>query len=335
MSESKRRVVFVVGSGRSGTSTMAGALQALGMHVPPPEVRADETNPKGFAESKWVVDLHHELLQRCHVQVSDARPSAWYETGKASASGITRARLTDWLGPQFKEAWVTELGEEPAVNELVIKDPRLAWFLGLWKSAALRTDAQPSYVTMLRHVTEVVGSKQRYYAPGQTGSAFSEVQRTAAWVNMMLHTERATREGARAFVRYDDLLTDWTVPLFRVGNTFGLRAVTEASANSMRKVHQFVDPDLHRAHHTWSDLAVPSRLQEIAEESWQALSGLAEPDGDTADRHDTLDQLREAYVELYDEAEGIASSTADAARREGPAVSEPAEPKGFKRLLGR
>ena len=51
----------------------------------------------------------------------------------------------------------------------MIKDPRLAWFLGLWKSAALRTDAQPSYVTMLRHVTEVVGSKQRYYAPGQTG----------------------------------------------------------------------------------------------------------------------------------------------------------------------
>ena len=78
------------------------------MHVPQPEVRADETNPKGFAESKWVVDLHHELLQRCQVQVSDARPSAWYETGKASASGITRARLTDWLGPQFKEARVTE-----------------------------------------------------------------------------------------------------------------------------------------------------------------------------------------------------------------------------------
>ena len=162
-------MVFVVGSGRSGTSTMAGALQALGMHVPQPEVRADETNPKGFAESKWVVDLHTELLQRCHVQVSDARPTAWYETGKASASGITRARLTEWLGPQFREA----VGEEPAINELVVKDPRLAWFLGLWKSAALRCDAQASYVTMLRHVTEVVGSKKRYYAPGQTGSARS------------------------------------------------------------------------------------------------------------------------------------------------------------------
>ena len=314
---SKRRVVFVVGSGRSGTSTMAGALQALGMHVPQPEVRADETNPKGFAESKWVVDLHHELLQRCHVQVSDARPSAWFETGKASTSGITRARLTDWLAPQFKEARIVDGVEEPAIDELVIKDPRLAWFLGLWKSAALRTDAQPSYVTMLRHVTEVVGSKQRYYAPGQTGSAFSEVQRTAAWVNMMLHTERATRDGKRAFVRYDEMLTDWTVPVFRLGQELDLEAVKAASANSIRAVHQFIDPDLKRVQTTWDDVEVPARLREIAEETWRGLSKLAEPGGDTPDVHALLDEVREAYVGFYDEAEAVAQSSVIAARREG------------------
>ena len=309
---SKRRVVFVVGSGRSGTSTMAGALQALGMHVPPPEVRADETNPKGFAESKWVVDLHHELLQRCHVQVSDARPSAWYETGKASASGITRVRLTEWLEPQFKEAWVSELGEEPATNELVIKDPRLAWFLGLWKSAALRTDAQPSYVTMLRHVTEVVGSKQRYYA-----TRFGEVDRTAAWVNMMLHTERATRGSARAFVRYEDLLKDWTIPLFGIGQQFDLFAVKRASANDIRRVHQFIDPDLRRVQLTWDDVDVPARLRDIAEESWQALNKLADEGGDRPDVHASLDEMRAAYAAFYEEAEAIASSSSLAARREG------------------
>jgi hypothetical protein len=315
---SKRRVVFVVGSGRSGTSTMAGALQALGMHVPQPEVRADETNPKGFAESKWVVDLHTELLQRSHVQVSDARPSAWYETGKASASGITRARLTDWLGPQFQEA----VGEEPAIDELVVKDPRLAWFLGLWKSAALRTDAQASYVTMLRHVTEVVGSKKHYYAPGPSaisrgGSAFSEVQRTAAWVNMMLHTERATRDGKRAFVRYDDLLTDWTIPVFRLGQELDLEAVKSASANSIRAVHQFIDPDLKRVRTTWDDVEVPARLREIAEETWRGLDKLAEPGGDTPDVHALLDEVRESYVACYDEAEAVAQSSVIAARREG------------------
>ena len=133
------------------------------MHVPQPEVRADETNPKGFAEThvggrpppRAAAALPRPGLRRA--------ADAWYETGKASASGITRARLTEWLGPHFREAG-SPIGEEPAIDELVIKDPRLAWFLGLWKSAALRTDAQASYVTMLRHVTEVVGSKQRYYS---------------------------------------------------------------------------------------------------------------------------------------------------------------------------
>jgi hypothetical protein len=348
---STRRVVFVVGSGRSGTSTMAGALQALGMHVPQPEVRADETNPKGFAESKWVVDLHTELLQRCNVQVSDARPAAWYETGKASASGITRARLTEWLGPQFTPARVLEGLEVPAVEELVVKDPRLAWFLGLWKSAALRCDAQASYVTMLRHVTEVVGSKQRYYAPGPSaisrgGSAFSEVQRTAAWVNMMLHTERATRGATRAFVRYDDLLTDWTIPVFRLGQALDLHRVQEASANDVRKVHQFIDPDLKRVQTTWDDVEVPGRLREIAEETWRALSKLAEPDGDTPDVHALLDEVRESYVAFYDEAEAVAQSSVLAARREGrqQALEErPAGPDAFtvrarrklRRTLGR
>ena len=59
---SSRRVVYVVGSGRSGTSTMSGTLQTLGLHVPQPEVAADATNPKGFGEPQWVVDLHTELL---------------------------------------------------------------------------------------------------------------------------------------------------------------------------------------------------------------------------------------------------------------------------------
>ena len=41
-----KRIVLVVGVGRSGTSLLAGALGQLGFHIPQPEVTADETNPK-------------------------------------------------------------------------------------------------------------------------------------------------------------------------------------------------------------------------------------------------------------------------------------------------
>jgi hypothetical protein len=134
---------------------------------------------------------------------------------------------------------------------------------------------------------------------------------------MMLHLERGTRGSARAFARYDDLLTDWTVPLFGIGSALDLRAVQEASANDVRKVHAFVDPAAKRARLTWDNVDVPPRLREIAEETWQALNKLADPGGDTPDVHELLDELRAAYAALYEEAEAIAQSSALAARREG------------------
>ncbi|MCB0895238.1 MAG: sulfotransferase family protein [Nocardioidaceae bacterium] len=321
-----RRVVFVVGSGRSGTSTMSGALQTLGMHVPQPEVVADETNPKGFGEPQWVVDFHDELLKRCNVQVSDARPSAWFAAGKLAAFEPLRGRLHEWLEQQFVEGG----------PELVVKDPRLAWFLGLWRSAALRCDAAPAYVTMLRPVTEVVGSKQKYYSGGRPGTAAGEVQRTAAWVNMMLHTERSTRGSARRFVRYHDMLADWTVPVFALGQAFDIDAVKSATANDVRRVHQFIDPTLRRVQLTWEDVEVPTRLREIAEETWQQLDRLADDGGDTPEVHERLDELRSAYSGLYEEAEAIAHSTALAARREGltqqPASAKPVARHGVDRV---
>ena len=71
------------------------------MHVPTPEVPADERGSRGLAESQWVVDLHTEVLERVNVATYDARPSAWFETGKWAANGMLRTRVVDWLGPQF------------------------------------------------------------------------------------------------------------------------------------------------------------------------------------------------------------------------------------------
>lgn len=313
-----RRIVFVVGSGRSGTSVMAGTLRTLGLHVPQPEVVADATNPKGFGEPQWVVDLHQELLQRSNVQVSDARPNAWLEAGRVSADHAVRERVSGWLAGQLSSA-----------DELVVKDPRASWFLGLWRAAADRNDATSSYVTMLRPVTEVVGSKNAYYDARQSG-----VTRTAAWINMMLHTERATRGEQRAFVRYADMLADWTVPVFRIGHDFDLHAVKTAMANDIREVHSFIDPTLRRVTLTWDDVAVPARLRDLADETWHALDGLAEEGGDDAAAHETCDQLRVAYADMYAEAEAFAHSTTLAARREGArsAAAAPAPARRVERV---
>lgn len=320
-----RKVLFVAGAGRSGTSTMAGLMQIMGLHVPQPEVVADETNPKGFGEPAWVVEHHDRLLKEAGVQVSDARPEAWFETGRVSTREPERIRTAEWLDGHF------------AVNpELVVKDPRLSWFLSLWRVAAVRTGATPVFATMLRPPAEVVGSKQNYYQ-NRLGSAHL----AASWLNMLLHTERATREsvvdGGRVFVRYADLLDDWTRVVMHAGERLGLEHVMHAKSEAIRNGHRFVDPSLRRMNQTLEDLALPPRLHELTAETWEELNKLAEPDGDTPAVHAALDQLREGYVELYEEAAAISRSSVVAAEQRvrkqlkggggsRPAPAAPADP---------
>jgi hypothetical protein len=322
-----RKVLLVAGAGRSGTSTMAGLVQLLGLHVPKPEVPADATNPRGFSEPQWVVDNHDRLLREAVVQVSDSRPEAWFETGRVATREPERIRVAEWLEGHLADH-----------TELVVKDPRLSWFLGLWRVAAIRTGATPVFATMLRPPSEVVGSKQAYYA-NRLGSAHL----AASWLNMLLHTERATREslggtvegGARAFVRYGDLLDDWTRTLMQTAEQLQLQHVLHADSEAIRDAHRFVDPGLRRMTQTLDDLALPARLHELVAETWQELNKLADPGGDVPEVHQALDQLREAYVDLYEESAAISRSSVVAARKElqGAAAPAPAPaPRGADRI---
>ena len=95
-----RKVLFVAGAGRSGTSTLAGIGRKLGMHVPLPEVPPDDSNPRGFSEPQWVVDVHDEWLargagagQRLAARARGSRPAASAAAsppGSGSASGSSR-----------------------------------------------------------------------------------------------------------------------------------------------------------------------------------------------------------------------------------------------------
>ncbi|MEA2215445.1 MAG: hypothetical protein QOK19_1006, partial [Solirubrobacteraceae bacterium] len=108
-----RRLVLVVGVGRSGTSLLTGILGQLGFHVPQPEVKADATNPRGFSEPRWAVDFHTRLLRARRVTVNDARPVAWEKTATAAEDAPVYGELSSWLGEQMREA-----------DAVVVKDPR-------------------------------------------------------------------------------------------------------------------------------------------------------------------------------------------------------------------
>lgn len=298
----RRRLVLVVGVGRSGTSLLGGILGALGFHLPQPEVEADDTNPRGFSEPRWVVDFHSRLLKARRMTVNDSRPGAWQKTFAAAEQAQLRAELREWLS-----------GELAQGEAVVVKDPRTVWFLPLWERCAADLGVPASYVTMLRHPAEVLRSAVKSYGTWQT-----EASRAAAWLNVALETERVTRDGRRAFIRYDDLVADWRREVERVGPLLDLPLVTDGIApERAQAVDAFVDPGLHRNRVRWEDLGVPKRLEELAERAWTELQPLADPDGDVAGTQSKLDATRSEFAALHDEAEAMVQSSITAARRAG------------------
>jgi hypothetical protein len=293
-----RRLILVVGVYRSGTSVVAGILGQLGFHLPQPEVKADETNPRGFGEPRWVVDFHQRLLRGRRVTVHDARPAAWEAIHAAGDEPAVRAELEGWLG-----------GELAQGDVVVVKDPRTLWFLPLWTSCAQALGAPTSFVTTLRHPAETLMSARKAYGDWQ-----SDASRAAAWLNLILETERETRGAPRAFVCYEDVIADWPRETRRIGDLLGLSVLATADHARFPQVDAFVDPALHRNRTRWDELSVPASLRDMAEDVWSVMQPLARPGGDDDDVRGKLDQARAAYGDLYREAEAIAQSSVTAAR---------------------
>jgi hypothetical protein len=173
--------------------------------------------------------------------------------------------------------------------------------------------AAPCFVTTLRHPLEVIMSKQTYY-----GGPWNPNNRVAGWLNTMLYTERATRGNRRAFVHYEDLLSDWMRALAQVCDALDLALLERADPTQMRAAARLVDPSLRRATATWSSLGVDDRLVELAEETWGTFDHAMRVDApDDASTRAEFDRLREGYVALYSFAESLAQSSVSAAQRDG------------------
>ena len=303
------RLVLVAGVGRSGTSLMTGILGQVGFHIPQPEIGADETNPRGFGEPEWVVNFHKRMMRRLRVTVFDARPRAWEVTDAAADDDALRSELRQWLKRELDQA-----------DAVVVKDPRVGWFLPLWTGCASDVGAPSSFICMMRHPAEILFSARKWYGDWQT-----DASRAAAWLNVMLETERGTRDMPRAFVRYDDLLADWERELRRAGDALGDPLLSGMDRSRFPAVDEFVDPSLRRSPRGWDGLDVPAPVRELVERVWGEFQPLADAGGDEERVRAALEVSHAEYNALYGEAEAISQSSVTAVkpRKKAAAAAPP------------
>jgi hypothetical protein len=290
------QLLLVAGAGRSGTSLVSGLAARLGFHIPLPEVTADESNPTGFGEPRWVVDFHAALLKQLNLGPEDSRPEAWDLARGAAGLPGPRQRLTQWLAAELRQS-----------DRLVVKDPRLTWFVGLWAEVAAELGADVSVLTMLRHPAESVSSRELAYGTGSSATS-----RTASWLNMMLGLEAAVRGMPRAVVAYEDLLSDWQAALGAAESSLGLALVTGRAPEQLASAGELVDASLRRAAADWSTLGLAPPVQDLAERAYAALSGLVSGHVDEG----PLDAVRTGYAGLYGWAADLTRSRVRAARVE-------------------
>ena len=297
-----KRILLVTGSGRSGTSSVAGTLKRLGLHVPQPEVPADEKNPLGYYEPRWVAAFHKGWLDNIHVRTIDTRPHA----GDVAMETVTPER------EEKLRTWVAdELAARPDDDVVVIKETRAYWVYPLWQRVVAAVGAELTSLTMLRHPTQVVRSRDTAYLSGRSDEfrLARETSNVAAWMNSVFVTERATRDNPRAFVPYYDLVEDWRSAISRACEQLGIDTGDLAAPHP---VDEFITPSLNRSDDAWDGLTVP----DVAEGPGRADLGGGQPAGRDPDDEKAraeLDRLAAAYADVYATAAALASDEKKAA----------------------
>ena len=150
--------VLVIGMHRSGTSALAGALDAMGFEAGPSDdlMEGDEGNPQGYFELRSIASLNDEIL--AHYRGRWDSPPVFapgWEGDDAAKAFKVRAR------DALKEVYESD--------SYVLKDPRISLLLPLWRQV---TDERTCAVVIVREPLEVAASLTRRNAlPTASGLA--------------------------------------------------------------------------------------------------------------------------------------------------------------------
>jgi hypothetical protein len=213
-------IIFILGSGRSGSSALARVLSLCGYALPDSVFGAEQGNPRGFWEPVEAMKLNVQFLNRHGLSLGD--PTRVLEDVPESEGNQYIAEIRQFLATC------------PPHRALVIKEPCINEVTGFWFQAARQQGFEVKVIVPIRHPQEYIASAK----------AFAGVPTEAAqaiWLKLNLLAERQSRDVPRAFVEYSKLVTDWRTQIARLSRTLSLRINPDAAA-----IDEFLTPQLHR-----------------------------------------------------------------------------------------
>ncbi len=253
-----RKVVFVLGMGRSGTSAIARVLSLCGGSLPERLLGPNQGNLRGHWEPLDALELNESFLADFG--------SSWYDPSLGLQARLAPddpacVLLARRIGALFA-SW-------PDGDFLVVKEPRITALAGIWLDAARRAGFA---VTVLIPVRDPVEAAASLAARDGLGAELS----LALWLKYNLVAERASRSLPRVFVSYPALLEDWRGQIGRIGAALSLDLAAQANG---AEIEAFLSAALHRqrggAETAGGDAG---RLYRMLLEAAQSAAGPVVPD---------------------------------------------------------
>lgn len=201
----KAHSLFILGSGRSGTSMTAGLFHESGLFMGGNLHAPSEENPKGYFESAPINQTNNQIIG-AHIPESQAIDGVHYRQDSPGEKNGWLARIplsTDITATPAQSARIQNFVE---TRPFCLKDPRFCYLLPLWRSHA--PEARMICVFREPEVTVESMLKCIHTRPGLSSMALSVDQAFEVWTLMYSHVLRKhANDGKWLFLQYKDILS--------------------------------------------------------------------------------------------------------------------------------
>ncbi len=248
----------MIGSGRSGTSTLARAVSALGVDFGNKFKRANRKNPTGFFEDADLLKLSKSVRRAIGV-----RPDSVHLFAAEQLQGESMAPFRQ----QARDLITTRFGNSTVWG---FKYGRTLRILPFWKPVLTEMDIEPCYVLALRNPLSVARSRAALDRRRGRQEA-SDLE----WLVSVVPFLRQTRPHPLVVVDYDRLMDSPREQLERLGNKLRLPDTPERRQGIEEFAGKFLRPGLRHTRYTEEDL-VSSPANRVTLDAYRLLQQLAE-----------------------------------------------------------
>ena len=251
-----RDAVLVLGMHRSGTSSVAGALVALGGAAPHHLLPPQPDNERGFWESSVLAALDDEILTAGGSHWRDWRA---FDPGQIDldAAVALHARAKAALASEFNE------GDLP-----IIKEPRMCRLMRFWAPVFEEAHWCVRAVLPLRSPLEVARSLNRRDGINVSWGCL-------LWLRHVLDAEAETRAMPRAVLDWSRFLGDERGALTRVAEHLEVTWPNDGES-AFASIDALVSPDLRHHKATQADLHAHPAISDLILETYSALLELVD-----------------------------------------------------------